>query len=588
MGSFYLLAVTILSFYSCKKDEIVSSSAVASPEVNAISVIPAINISAYYVSPSGKDTNPGTLQSPFKTLEKARDAMRSSSIKQVFLRSGIYKLTQTFILGEKDNNTVWGVYPADKINSTIIDGGGINDVIDIFGGSNITINGLTVRNFTSRGIGVHGGRGWPAAAPYFDKVAPAAARNIISNNIVENGIIPAPCWDRAGIYTEGATPGTLITNNVVRNTTGYGIGVWSLQNGDDISGTQVKNNVILNSGSTTKDGGAIYIIDGTALCKSISVTNNFIRDYGTTTNETMGIYLDNGLSNAAVEGNIISGKGTRAIMLHGGSNITVTKNIIDVGSAGDIAVLWCIAYESGKMINNKFVNNVIISANKSEKTTKAFLKSSNVNAPVITNNVYYDYSLGVVNTGAPYGELSDILPLGFDPMISGTTYNIANNSRLYAAPMNFPSGIVKYGPDGYTIPEGSSKASCLIKPAISALFLQAESCSSMKGVTKNGTQIDYCDDGDWLKFEKVDFGSGFRKFGARLAVDKGNAGKTIEVRLGSPTGKLVASLKSVSTGDFNTFKWQSTTMTQVSGVQDIYIVFKGGAGVGNFDSFKFE
>ena len=57
----------------------------------------------FYISPGGNDSNEGTIEKPFLTLEKARDAIRL--MKQgkifpeggvtVFLRGGRYFLSQT-------------------------------------------------------------------------------------------------------------------------------------------------------------------------------------------------------------------------------------------------------------------------------------------------------------------------------------------------------------------------------------------------------------------------------------------------------------------------------------------------------------
>jgi hypothetical protein len=51
-----------------------------------------------YVAPQGNDSNPGTKDQPFKTLEKARDALRSSDRPdRIIIRGGIYRLSDTRI-----------------------------------------------------------------------------------------------------------------------------------------------------------------------------------------------------------------------------------------------------------------------------------------------------------------------------------------------------------------------------------------------------------------------------------------------------------------------------------------------------------
>ncbi len=61
-----------------------------------------------YVSPSGSDENPGSLDRPFATLKRAQDEVRLHLAKgfqqdvQVNLRAGIYSLRETLVLGLKD------------------------------------------------------------------------------------------------------------------------------------------------------------------------------------------------------------------------------------------------------------------------------------------------------------------------------------------------------------------------------------------------------------------------------------------------------------------------------------------------------
>jgi len=68
---------------------------------------------AFYVSPSGNDSQSGTSAStPFATLQKARDAIRElkqngklSAPVSVYLLGGLYELKATFILTVEDSGT---------------------------------------------------------------------------------------------------------------------------------------------------------------------------------------------------------------------------------------------------------------------------------------------------------------------------------------------------------------------------------------------------------------------------------------------------------------------------------------------------
>ena len=64
----------------------------------------------YYVATDGNDANPGTIEKPFATLEKARDTIRQSKAEAlaaggitVYIRQGSYFRTQSFSLTEQDS-----------------------------------------------------------------------------------------------------------------------------------------------------------------------------------------------------------------------------------------------------------------------------------------------------------------------------------------------------------------------------------------------------------------------------------------------------------------------------------------------------
>jgi hypothetical protein len=62
----------------------------------------------FWVSPTGKDTNAGTQDSPFATLEHARDAAHGTVGKKpvtITLRGGIYFLKEPILFGSEDSGT---------------------------------------------------------------------------------------------------------------------------------------------------------------------------------------------------------------------------------------------------------------------------------------------------------------------------------------------------------------------------------------------------------------------------------------------------------------------------------------------------
>ena len=64
----------------------------------------------FFVSPDGDDANPGTFERPFKTLLRARDAVRLSSVRAgttVYLRGGRYQVSDSLVFGPEDSGRPW-------------------------------------------------------------------------------------------------------------------------------------------------------------------------------------------------------------------------------------------------------------------------------------------------------------------------------------------------------------------------------------------------------------------------------------------------------------------------------------------------
>ena len=87
-----------------------------------------------FVSPNGDDGNPGTIEKPFRTLERARDAFRTylrtteargHQAITVWLRGGNYDLTETFTLNGRDGGIAGApvTYAAYGHESVRISGG---------------------------------------------------------------------------------------------------------------------------------------------------------------------------------------------------------------------------------------------------------------------------------------------------------------------------------------------------------------------------------------------------------------------------------------------------------------------------------
>jgi hypothetical protein len=70
-----------------------------------------------FVSPRGDDAGRGSIESPFRTLERARDALRNRNPAQatVFLRGGTYLLSHSFQLSSQDRNVTYKPYQHEPV-----------------------------------------------------------------------------------------------------------------------------------------------------------------------------------------------------------------------------------------------------------------------------------------------------------------------------------------------------------------------------------------------------------------------------------------------------------------------------------------
>ena len=134
---------------------------------------------------------------------------------------------------------------------------------------------------------------------------------------------------------------------------------------------------------------------------------------------------------------------------------------------------------------------------------------------------------------------------------------------------SFPKGVVTLSPES-DIKQPST-------PSVSAFEkIEADSFDDKKGVIVeeySGKQNNLCciSDGDWVKYSRINFGSGANSFSASI----GGYPTTIEFYLdsmeGEPAAKAVFDEKRALT-NYKTFESDISTL---KGIHDLYIVFKG-------------
>ncbi|WP_263101769.1 glycoside hydrolase family 64 protein [Kitasatospora sp. DSM 101779] len=115
--------------------------------------------------------------------------------------------------------------------------------------------------------------------------------------------------------------------------------------------------------------------------------------------------------------------------------------------------------------------------------------------------------------------------------------------------------------------------------------IQAEAFSAQSGTrveacsdTGGGSDVGNLGNGDWLKFNAVNFGTaGATRFSARVAsgAAAGVSG-LVQVRLGSPTATPVGNFAVANTGGWQTWRTVPADIARTTGTHDVYVTFDSG------------
>jgi hypothetical protein len=410
---------------------------------------------AFYVSPSGDDTNPGTLAQPFLTLPKAQTAMRASaSIKTTLLRAGTYAAVASTAtsncdasgstaidLGASDDGETWSYYPPDGYGTAIIDGGSTSTTTGLAcgfaasGASNLTFIGLQLQRFQYSAI-----------------YANASPNLSVKDNTIHD--LTVAVYNVGGIALH-ASSGASVENNYIHDVAYMGIGAW----GAGMSNTTVSGTVVLSSCGATAQPGGIYLWDGvTHASTNIAVTNNYVRDVNVSSNGAgdytgccaTGLYLDDGMSNVTVSGNVVTGTKSQCFVIHGGNDDTFKDNLCDLDDSTYERIMTY-QWDALKlpMSGNVIEDNVIVSSAATGGT--GYSDDGTPTAPTIKNNAYYNYAgTMVVSSG---GNGSDANPTYENPGIACWDPSLPASSPVYAAPVSFVKLAGGWGPPGFVLPQ---------------------------------------------------------------------------------------------------------------------------------------
>jgi hypothetical protein len=298
---------------------------------------------SYYVSPSGRDTDPGSFTQPWKTVGHA--AATAVAGDTVYLRAGTYveRLAPTNS-GNIGAPISFVAYQGEK---PVIDGNGNTVLVRLSGQSYITVAGLTLQNseaLSQPGVNINGGH---HIVIRDNDISHTGGPGIWAENILAHDA-----------YVEGDED-LIVEGNHINDTNLLGLNeALSLQRAHNFV---VRNNTV---GLTYKEG-----ID----CK---VGSSYGRVYGNTISRGdskyngVGIYIDAYLETTPardieVFGNVVDGRnyGIAIAGEEGGAveNLKIYNNVIrNVPYDGIILTSWASSTSQGRLRRNiSIVNNTL-------------------------------------------------------------------------------------------------------------------------------------------------------------------------------------------------------------------------------------
>ena len=258
--------------------------------------------STYYVSPVGSDSAAGSLAAPWKTLQRAANAVAAGD--QVVVRAGTYAGFNLTADGTAASRITFSADPGVFITAPNPSGPQAGrDGINVEGADYVTVEGFNISGMSRAGIRVVTNTNavvrnntcsnngyWGIFTGFAENVT--IEGNVTSGSVNEHGIYVGNSADnpvvrgntsfgnsRCGIHMnsdasmggDGVITGALIEGNTIYDngrTGGAGI------NMDGVSDSVVRNNLLYGNHAT---GIALYRIDGAQGARNNVVANNTVR-----------------------------------------------------------------------------------------------------------------------------------------------------------------------------------------------------------------------------------------------------------------------------------------------------------------------
>ena len=409
-----------------------------------------------------------------------------------------------------------------------------------------------------------------------------------SNSRAENNVIHDVNYTGGsanGIRAYGS--GHVLKGNTVYNTGREGIKIASAPR------AKVTHNVIYNAMLQTTDGGGIYTFGTNGAGTEIAYNRIYNVKAGGWGG--VGIMLDNNSTNYVVHHNVVWNTNHALKMNYASKDNKIYNNTL-AGLETSVTTASNPNFSGTVFKNNIFTKKVNTASNASFSnninpgTDARFVNPGSANYQLQSNSPAINRGASISPYTSGYsGSAPDIGALEYGRAAFTAGANLRVSTDIWEAPDSIEVPAVEEPVVEAPVEEEPAPAPAPAPTPTAKVTLQAEDYDAQRGVYRSSTNIGSLDSGDYVRFDDVNFGSaGFTRFTANLALPDRAEGGKIEVRVGGTAGKLLGTLTTDGTGSsWSTFESQSIALSKVTGVQDVYLVFRGRSGVAVLDSVSF-
>jgi hypothetical protein len=329
----------------------------------------AANISSgvtYYVSDAGDDNADGTsFETAYRSIDHALAKARTAKARVTIYLVGRFVRSTPVRLYPADHGLTIAAAPGMKARIEAGPNAKVGILVD--GADSVRLHGLSLEGFATDGIFIKN-----------------AKDVIIEDNTVLNTLSSG--WSQGSIHLTGIIPGATIQRNTIIGANYAGILI-DTNITSNVSKLTIKYNSIYSSCRTVSDCGAIYVNDRGKRSFGGVIADNIIEAFGSKGVSSRGIYLDDWASDMLVRGNRITGPGTFAIQIHGGSRNNIRDNIVNLDAIDEVLLVQPAA--NGKwenMTDNVFVDNIFFIGSGHSRPLLMRLTVPSVAMPYIIGN----------------------------------------------------------------------------------------------------------------------------------------------------------------------------------------------------------